>query len=67
MDPTAAIVTLLLGLLDRAAAVGALLTKTRAEGRQPTAEELDALVADDKAKSDEVNAEIARQRAAAQP
>lgn len=43
----AALVGLLLGLVDRAAAVSSLLAKTRAEGRQPSAEELDALFAAD--------------------
>lgn len=41
-----ALITLLLGLLDRAAAISALLTKTRAEGREPSAEELASLDAD---------------------
>ena len=45
--PAAAIVTLLLGLLDRAAAIGALLQKAQAEGRDVTTLELDALVAED--------------------
>lgn len=59
-----ALVTLILGLLDRAAVAGALLTKTRAEGREPTAAELDALERDDDAARDRLQAEIARQRAA---
>ncbi len=63
MGTEAALVSLLLGLLDRAASIGTLLTKTRAEGRQPSPEELDELLAVDQLKSDAVNAEIARQRA----
>lgn len=43
----AALVTLLLGLVGRAGAVSELLTKTRAEGRQPTAEEMQAFFAAD--------------------
>ena len=54
----AALVTLLLGLVDRAAAAGALLAKTRAEGRQPTAEELDGLFAEDDAARAKLQAAI---------
>lgn len=43
MDPLAA-VTLLLGILDRAAQVGAMIQKARAENRDITTEELDALL-----------------------
>ena len=43
MDPLAA-VTLLLGILDRAAQVGAMIQKARTEGRDITTEELDALL-----------------------
>jgi hypothetical protein len=57
-----ALSTLLLGLLDRAAQIQALLVKTRAEGRDPTAEELDALFADDAAARAQLQAEIDRQR-----
>lgn len=45
----AALVTLLLGLLDRAAAIGVLLSKANAEGRDVTDAELDALGASDDA------------------
>jgi hypothetical protein len=46
-----ALVTLLLGILERAAAVGALINKARAEGRDISAAELEALVdADDAAR-----------------
>lgn len=43
----AAAIQLLLGLLDRAAAIGQLLGKAKAENRDITEAELDALVADD--------------------
>jgi hypothetical protein len=43
----AVLVDLLLGLLDRAAAIGGLLTKAKAEGRDVTSAELDALFAED--------------------
>lgn len=43
----ALLVDLLLGLLDRAAAIGGLLTKAKAEGRDVTSAELDALFAED--------------------
>lgn len=43
------LVSLLLGLLDRAATIGALLTKVKAEGRDVTPAELDQLAADDDA------------------
>jgi len=46
------LITLVLGLIDQAAAASALLTKTRAEGRQPTEEEMQAFfTADDQARS----------------
>jgi hypothetical protein len=48
----AALVSLVLGLLGRASAAGALLTKTRAEDRQPTDEEMKAFYdADDQARA----------------
>jgi hypothetical protein len=65
MGTEAALVSLLLGLLDRATTIGALLSKTRAEGRQPSPEELDELFAADQVKRDALDAEIARQRGAA--
>ncbi len=50
MDPLSA-VTLLLGLLDRAAALGALIAQARSENRDITAAELDSLrLADDTAR-----------------
>lgn len=45
----AAIVTLLLGLLDRASAVGAMLGVIQAENRNPTAAEWDQVLAADTA------------------
>jgi hypothetical protein len=51
------LITLILGLLDRASAIGALLTKARGEGRDVTAAELDALrTADDLARQQLVDA-----------
>lgn len=48
-----ALVVLLLGLLDRAAAIGTLITTARKEGREITDAEIDALVdADDAARAD---------------
>lgn len=52
------LVTLLLGLLDRASAVGALIAKARAENRDVTPEELDALVAADNTARSALVAEI---------
>jgi len=42
-------VTLLLGLLDRAQAIGTLIKTAREEGRDITEAEIDQLVADDDA------------------
>lgn len=59
-----AAIALLLGLLDRAAAFGAILSKAKAEGRDITAEELDAFAqADDLARASLVDA-IAKAKAA---
>lgn len=49
MGNAALAVQLLLGLLDRASAIGALLQKAQAEGRDITDEELDQAFADDSA------------------
>jgi RNA:NAD 2'-phosphotransferase (TPT1/KptA family) len=55
-----ALVTLLLGIIERAAAVGSLINTARAQGRDISLEELEALTdADDKARS-ELQAAIAR-------
>lgn len=51
------LISLILGLLDRASAIGALLTKARSEGRDVTAAELDGLkLADDLARQALVDA-----------
>lgn len=48
---SAIVIQLLLGLLDRATAIGALISKAQAEGRDISDAELDALAAsDDKAR-----------------
>jgi hypothetical protein len=58
------LITLILGLLDRASAIGALLSKARGEGRDVTAAELDGLrLADDVARDELVKA-IAAAKAA---
>lgn len=49
---------LLLGLIDRSAQIGSLLAKAQAEGRDITAEELDALFATDAAARAELQAAI---------
>lgn len=56
-------ITLLFGLLDRAAAYQALVTKARDEGRDVTDAELDALAAEDDNARDELEAAIAKRRA----
>lgn len=65
MNPTAALAltNLLLGLLDRATQVSTLLQKSRAEGRDPTVDEMDALFAEDA----QARVELANAIAAAQP
>lgn len=56
-------ITLLLGLIDRAAAWGAVIAKAQAEGRKLTDEEVDAFVtADDNAKA-ALESAIAKARA----
>lgn len=63
----AAIVTLLLGLLDRASAVGALLGVIQAENRDPTAAEwATVMAADESARALLVDA-LAKAKAAATP
>lgn len=59
----AAIVSLVFGLIDRAASYAAVLNKAKAEGRDVTEAEIDSIVADDdKARTAERDA-IARARA----
>jgi len=55
-------VSLILGLLDRASAIGALLKAARAEGRDLTEAEIDKLVAEDDAARTELDAAIAKAR-----
>ena len=55
-------INLLLALLDRAQAIGALLSKAKAEGRDITSEELDQLAASDDAARAILQAEIAKAR-----
>ena len=62
MDTALLATTLLLRLLEQAQAVGALILKARAEGRDITTDELDALAAADDVVRDALNAEIARQK-----
>jgi hypothetical protein len=57
-----ALTTLLLGLVDRAAQIGTLLSTAHAEGRDVTAEELDALFAQDDVARAELQAAIAAAR-----
>jgi hypothetical protein len=63
MDPLS-LITLLLGLLDRASALGAMIARARTEGRDVTSAELDALAAADAAARDELVAAIAAAKAA---
>ena len=62
MDTALLATTLMLRLLEQAQAVGALILKARAEGRDITTEELDALAAADDKVRDALNAEIALRR-----
>jgi hypothetical protein len=55
-------ITLALNLLDRAAAYGALITQSRAEGRDISDAELDALAAEDDVARKELEAAIAKRR-----
>jgi hypothetical protein len=61
------LISLLLGLLDRASQIGTLISTARGEGRDITSAELDALVAQDKAARDELVAAIEKAKAAAKP
>lgn len=56
--------TLLFGLLDRVAAINSLLQKAKAEGRDITEAELDALAAQDDVARSKLAAEIAKARGA---
>lgn len=59
----AILVQLVLGLIDRAAAYGALLNKARAEGRDVSDAELDGLASDDDAWRQKQKDAIAKARA----
>lgn len=63
----AAVVTLLLGLLDRASAVGQLLGVIQAEGRDPTLAEWATVMATDQAARDLLVDAIAKAKAAGTP
>lgn len=63
---TAAIITgidLLLQLIDRTSAAGAIIRKAREEGREPSAEELQAVKAQGVALDGDLDAAIARAKA----
>ena len=62
-----ALITLILGLLDRASAIGALITTARAEGRDVSVAELDALVAADQVARQNLVDAIAAAKAAGTP
>jgi hypothetical protein len=67
MGNTALAVDLILGLIDRANAIGGLIGKAQAEGRDITDAELDALAAGDDAAKIALAAAIAKARAALPP
>ena len=56
-------ITLLLGLLDRAAAYGALISQAKAEGREVSEAELDALASEDDQARKDLKAAIAKRKA----
>lgn len=62
MGNAALLVELLLGLIDRASAVGAIISKAQAEGRDVTDAELDGLAAGDDAAKIALAAAIAKAR-----
>ena len=62
MDTALLATTLMLRLLEQAYEVGRLIRTARAEGRDITTEELDALAAADDVVRNALNAEIARQK-----
>ena len=64
MDKTLTLVTLMLGLLDQAAKIGNLIAKARAEGRDVTTDELDALALEDATARQQLVDAIAAGRAA---
>jgi hypothetical protein len=64
MNSTLMATNLLLGLLDRAAAIGSLLALAQAEGRDITAAELDDVFLADAAAREQLVAAIAAAKAA---
>jgi len=58
-----ALVTLLLGIIERAAAVGALINTARAQGRDITTAELESLMDADDAARDALKTAIAAAKA----
>lgn len=60
----AEVISLLLALLDRASAIGALIGKAQSEGRDVTEVEIDTIIAADDAAKTALEAAIARRRAA---
>jgi len=56
-------ITLLLGLLDRAAAYGALISQAKSEGRDITDAELDELAGEDDQARKDLEAAIAKRKA----
>lgn len=62
MDPMA-LISLMLGLLDRASQIGTLINTARGEGRDVSAAELQQLAAQDDKARDELVAAIAKAQA----
>jgi hypothetical protein len=58
------LISLLLGLLDRASQIGALISTARGEGRDITPAELDALMEQDKVAREDLVDAIAKAKAA---
>jgi hypothetical protein len=67
MGNAALAIELILGLLDRASAIGALISRAQAEGRDVTDAELDSLAAGDDAAKIALASAIAKARAALPP
>jgi hypothetical protein len=61
------LVTLILGLVDRAASIGALLNKAKSEGRDITSEEIDAEFAKEAVARAELQAAVDAARAKGNP
>lgn len=63
MPALALVIQLLLGLLDRASSIAALIKEAQSQGRDITQAELDTLFAADDAARAELQAEIDKQKA----